>query len=327
MSTTAKNLIILLILVAGMVLWVGYSQRFSKENKLSYEPNVACLKGSPYGKILALAMQGSIDFYWHKGSSHEHAEVLADGDHHHDHDHYHHDHHHDHDHDFYTLTEDHGEKSNRTLKPSEHVGKHLDVKKREPLRVRATKIIRKMAATAHRRTDDKQLTTAHKKYLQGVTEDKLELAYKLDPSNYTNYGNYHLFIVTTNYGRSAANDDAALKLAHETLVYCKSDQLDPASYVTAASAAYNVIYHIGRHHERYSIADAKTSLAEFDHCIKRHKEILALAVEEGRITSEIRYREMAERIRYLTKLREAQGKYMKRVMATKMTSNKIKTTK
>ena len=102
-----------------------------------------------------------------------------------------------------------------------------------------------MAATAHRRTDDKQLTTAHKKYLQGVTEDKLELAYKLDPSNYTNYGNYHLFIVTTNYGRSAANDDAALKLAHETLVYCKSDQLDPASYVTAASAAYNVIYHIG----------------------------------------------------------------------------------
>ena len=123
------------------------------------------------------------------------------------------------------------------------------------------------------------------------------------------------------------NDDAALKLAHETLVYCKSDQLDPASYVTAASAAYNVIYHIGRHHERYSIADAKTSLAEFDHCIKRHKEILALAVEEGRITSEIRYREMAERIRYLTKLREAQGKYMKRVMATKMTSNKIKTTK
>ena len=73
MSTTAKNLIILLILVAGMVLWVGYSQRFSKENKLSYEPNVACLKGSSYGKILSLAMLGSIYFYWTKGSSHEHA--------------------------------------------------------------------------------------------------------------------------------------------------------------------------------------------------------------------------------------------------------------
>jgi hypothetical protein len=182
-----------------------------------------------------------------------------------------------------------------------------------------------MAATAHRRTDNKALTPAHEKYLQGVTEDKLRLAYELDPSNYTNYGNYHLFIATTNYGREAANDNKAVKLAQKTLNYCKKDLVDPASWVTAASAAYNIIFHIGRYHEHFTVYEAKASLAEFDYCVKRYKELFELAIEEGRIDSEVRYREMAERVRYLSKLREAQGAYMKRVMSTKMAHNQTDT--
>lgn len=312
-----------LTLIAGVALWGGYAQRFNSEGKFEYEPNVACIKGSPYGKVLALAMQGSIDFYWHKGVSHDHSEVLAAENPHHegcadgcDH---------DHEHDFKTVTEtqhEHGEDCGC----GSHGGQTQVVRQEaEPLRERAKNLIKKMAASAHRRTDDRPISPAHEKYIQGVTEDKLRLAYELDPTNYTNYGNLHLFIATTTYGRESANDEKAVKLARKTLELCKRDQVDPASWVTAASAAYNIIYYIGRHHDHFTIPEAKASLAEFDYCIGRYRELLELAVEEGRIVSEDRYNEMTERVRYLSKLREAQGSYMKRVMSTKMASHKSET--
>ncbi|MFK7910254.1 MAG: hypothetical protein AB8F34_06585, partial [Akkermansiaceae bacterium] len=310
---------------------------FNSKGELEYEPNVACLKGSPYGKVLALAMQGSIDFYWHKGSSHEHAEVL-NAEHHHDSgDHGDHDHGgQSHSHAENIVTNDGvsgcsgcaGCDAKKKTAQAAHVDSEnkKDISERvsennDPLRERAKKLIKKMSATAHRRTDEKPLTAAHKKYILGVTEDKLRLAYDLDPSNYTNYGNLHLFISTTTYGRDPANDAAAVKLARKTLDFCKKDQIDPASWVTAASAAYNIIYHIGRYHEHFTIAEAKSSLSEFDSCIARYNELLELAVSEGRIVSELRYQEMSERVRYMSKLRESQGVYMKRVMSTKMAVN------
>ena len=262
-------------------------------------------------------MQGSIDFYWHKGASHEHSAVL-NAEHKHDdscgdgcdHDH-------SGGYDFQPIQE-HGEGCD--------CGAHGEEEKvasipNDPLRERATKLIKKMAATAHRRTDNKPLTPAHEKYIQGVTEDKLKLAYELDPSNYTNYGNYHLFITTTTYGREPADDSSAVKLARRTLEYCKQDQYDPASWLTAASAAYNIVSHIGRYHQEFTIPEAKASLAEFDRCIVRYRELLELAVEEGRLISEQRYAEMQERARFLVRLRKDQGIYMKRVMTTEMAIN------
>lgn len=318
MNATAKKLAMLTTLLAGVALWGGYAQRFNSEGKFEYEPNVACLKGSPYGKVLALAMQGSIDFYWHKGASHEHSEVLnAENGHHegcpdgcdHDHASVAHD---------FQVEHEHGEGCGC---PGHSGQAAVAGEGADPLRERAKRLIKEMAATAHRRTDNKPLSPAHEKYLQGVTEDKLRLAYELDPSNYTNYGNYHLFIATTNFGKEDADDAAAVALARRTLAYCKQDNVDPASWVTAASAAYNIVFHIGQHYQDFTIPEAKASLAEFDHCVQRYHELLEKAVAEGRIVSETRYREMAERIRYLGKLREAQGVYMKRVMSTKMASH------
>lgn len=188
----------------------------------------------------------------------------------------------------------------------------------EPLHLRAKMQIKKMAAAAHRKTDGKPLSKAHQQYLQDVTEDKLRLAYELDPANYTNYGNYHLFIATTSYGKSEADDDAALALAQRTLEFCKKDTTDPATWVTAASAAYNIITHIGKHYEGYSIPEAKASLAEFDHCISEYLKLLELSIEQGRVLSQVRFEEMEARVKYLGKLRKAQGEYMKRVMTSRM---------
>ena len=322
-TVTLKKTVTPLALFAGVALWAGYAKQFNAEGKFEYEPNVACVKGSPYGKVLALAMQGEIDFYWHDGSSHEHAETLNAAHHHgdgHHHNHGHGDHSHEHSpsHDFQTeqvSEHDAGCECCPGESPQEET---IVEEKPKPLRERAKKAIKMMAATAHRRTDNKPLSPAHRKYLQESIEDKLRLAYELDPSNYTNYGNYHLFIATTTYGRNAADDDEAVKLARRTLEFCKKDQVDPGSWVTAASAAYNIVFHIGRYHEQFTVAEAKASLAEFDFCVRKYHELLDQAIEEGRIASEQRYEEMLTRVKYLGKLRYAQGAYMKRMMSSKM---------
>ncbi len=319
MNSTTHKIAICCTIVLGAGLWGGMAQKFDADDQLSYKPNVACMKGSPYGKILALAMQGPIDFYWHKGKTHEDEAILKKEGHQHDagcaegcDDHAGHDH-------GQADHNEHGENcgcdAHDENQQSVVEGKH------DPFRTRAKQQIKKMAAAAHRKTNGQALSPVHQKYLEGVTEDKLRLAYELDPSNYTNYGNYHLFIATTTYGRSNADDDAALKLAMRTLEFCKKDRSDPASWVTAASAAYNVICHIGNYHEQYTVPEAKESLAEFDFCIREYVRLRHDALRHDRIVSEKRLTEMETRAKYLTKLRQAQGVYMKRVMSTKMAGN------
>jgi len=314
MNRTLHKLTISCTTLLGVALWCGFATHFDAEEKLNFEPNPGCVKGSPYGKVLALAMQGPIDFYWHQGQTHEHmitlngqgkhAEDCTDCDHH-----------------------DHSVQS----KPSEHVHgddcgcpahdtKPVVVERDEkrPLRTLAKLKIEKMGASAHRKTNGEPLSPAHQKHLQSVIEDKLRLAYDLDPSNYTNYGNLHLFFATTTFGKGEADDEKAIDLAKQTLEFCKRDKVDPSSWLTAASAAYNIVFHIGRYHERFTVAEAKASLAEFDHCMTNFNDLLAASVEQGHIASEERLHELTTRAKYLTKLRTAQGVYMKRMMSNKV---------
>ena len=299
MNSYLAKLTVCCALVTGAALWVGMAVKFASEDKLSYEPNVACLKGSPYGKIFALAMQGPIGFYWHEGKSHEHASILAD----------------DHEHHAGCADGCRGHQAAAAATGAEL--RERDI----PLRLRTQAKIKQMEATVHRKTNGQPLTAAHKHYLQEVIEDKLRLAYQLDPTNYTNYSNYHLFLFTSSVGRSESDEAAALVLAQQTLETCKQDELDPASWVTAANAAYNIIYHIGRHHKDYSIAQAKASLTEFDSCIDSYEELLAQAHRNERAIPASRLTEMKERVAYLKKLREAQGVYMKRIMSTEMATH------
>jgi len=81
-------------LLLGVGLWAGFSIRFNDKGSLAYDSNPASVKGSPYGKVLALAMQGPIDFYWHQGETHSHSEILNDD--HSEHSHSHSGHSHDH---------------------------------------------------------------------------------------------------------------------------------------------------------------------------------------------------------------------------------------
>ncbi len=279
--------------VLGGVLWGGIGNVLNREGRFSFNPNIASLKGSPYGKVLALAMQGPIGLYFHKGESHETLEALGKP-------HVHEDGH--------VCFENHEEHQHAEKHESE---KHVESE--EPLHIRAKEQIKKMQAYAHRKTDGEALTPAHEHYLQSEIEDKLKLAYEMDPSNYTNYGNYHLFLVTSNYGKSDYDDDAGLALAKKTLEYCKSDKVDPQSWVTALSAAYNVSFYIGRYHEKFTFKQAEDSLREFDQCKQIYDELLEASQRNGLHIPKARFLEMKERVRYVVKLREAQGIYFNRI--------------
>ena len=313
-----------LALLVGMALWSGMAYKFDSQDKLSYEPNVACIKGSPYGKIFALAMQGPISFYWHEGTSHQHSELLADDqDHDHGHNHASHDHHDHHGHHDHHDHHGHGSDCSDTCSGHHEVisAEVVNVDDAIPFVTKAQLSIKQMEAYTHRKTNKAPLSTAHRKHLHGQVEDKLRLAYELDPTNYTNYGNYHLFLFTTSYGRSDGDEVAALNLARRTLEICMQESMDPAPWVTAASAAYNIASHIGRHHTDYSVSDAKQSLEDFDYCIAEYKKILNQTLLEGRVIPVSRLAEMKERVTYLGKLRKAQGLYMKRVMSARMAAN------
>lgn len=289
------------LMCCGVGLWGGLTPLLRSDGALSYEPNIACLKGSPYGKVLALAMQGPIGIYFHAGDTHRVAEHLGNDE------------------------EAPPAASARAAEHAEGCGCGAHGHEPEvaapvvqaPSHIRAKKKIQRMSAYAQRKTDGSPISPVHQRYLQGVTEDKLKLAYELDPSNYTNYGNYHLFLSLNDFGRSDADEDAALALARKTLAFCQKEEVDAATWLTAASAAYNVITHIGRHHQQYSVAEAKQSLASFDFCLKRYEDLLHSSQQMGYARPPVRLAEMNERARFLRKLRVAQGEYMQRMMSQK----------
>lgn len=285
-------------LVVGGLLCGGGARQLSADGRLNFEPNVACLKGSPYGKVLALAMQGPIGVYFHKGQSHATSEVLngekevsVEG-----------------------RVEEHAEGCGCGAHDEDEDDKAGPIVAELPFHVRAKKHLQKMDAYAHRKTDGQPMSEAHERYLQSVNEDKLKLAYELDPSNYTNYGNYHLFLSMNDFGKSQMDQDAAFALATRTIEFCKRDQVDPSSWLTASSAAYDKITHIGRNYKKYTELEARESLFEFDKYFKKHEILLDDSLKKGSIISTIRIHEMQERARYLHKLRIAQGIYMKRMM-------------
>ena len=272
-------------LLTGTVLWIGMALKFEAEEKLSYEPNVACLKGSPYGKIMALALQGPIDLWWHKGTTHKHVAI-------------------NHDHDEGCSDACHGHHGPETTHDEETQTLHA-----------WKEGLKRMEANTYRKTSGRNLSKAHAQFIQDETEDKLRLAYELDPTNFTNYGNYHFFLAMNELGRADADHDAALSLALKTLDVCKEDEVDPASWLTAASAAFNIAEHIAKNNSHYTIVEAKGSLAEFDFCIQRHEFLLKQAWHEGRVISSKRIEEMNARKVHLMKLRKALGVTMKRLMS------------
>ena len=301
-------------LIVGAGLWVTTAKDLDVRGKFDFVPNVATVKGSPYGKVLALAMQAPIDFYEHDGrtgtdfsiynkeSKAGRKSTAGYDDHRHGHHENGEEHGHEHGH-------EHGDSSEAQVVNHEVLTWHQ----------RAKLKIETMGAFSRRRTSPGG-GDSYRGYLQSVMESKLKFAYELDPTNYVNYGNYSHFLSVSSLGRSSVgvteqykdDIDVAFGLSKATLALCKRDAHDPASWITASAAAYDMAYYMEKHLDLFDTADVKSALAEFDFCIKRHYELLINLQESNPLTPIARLDEMIANARFLSKLRESYGIYMQR---------------
>lgn len=71
MSLPRQPVFLLLVALAGSA-WAWQVIRLRDAGKLDMVPNIAAIGRSPYGKTLAMAIQGPVDAYWHKGREPHH---------------------------------------------------------------------------------------------------------------------------------------------------------------------------------------------------------------------------------------------------------------
>ncbi|MEM1085054.1 MAG: hypothetical protein AAGI48_13160 [Verrucomicrobiota bacterium] len=265
----------------GMAWYAGGELR--DKGNFDYRPNPLGLKASPYGQVIAMAIQTPIDADWHGGLEvHDlpGEDGESEGGHHHGHDH------------------DHGH-SHEVAEPTSLLGKlHL-------------------AAT--RRTNPNPPTAGHQFYLRREIEKKLRFAYELDPSHYANYNTYHLFLTEPELGTSEETQrmirNGAVDLAEKTIQYCLRETTDPRPALTASSAAYNVLETKFIETGKHSTEDMRKQLAVIDFCLKRHFELLEQFIADGHWEqlSGMRQSEIAERSNFALKLREAAEKTILRL--------------
>jgi len=280
--TTRSAITTSALALAGIGLWSLSSSELRQDQRFDYQPNPLGLKMSPYGQVLAMAIQAPIDQDWHGGLEvHEHGD--HDHDHAHDHGHAHgHTHHHEHDH---------------------------DSAQAEPPFPAASGLLARLDSAVSQRTNPNAPTRAHRLYIRREIERKLRFAYQLDPSHYANYNAYHLFLVYHELGTSGRSYEqsrpAAFELADRTIRYCLRESLDPRPALTGAAAADNVLQMMLSAPERYSTREMRERLALLDHCLTRHFELFEDYAARGLLAklSEQRRQEIADRSHFALKMR------------------------
>lgn len=317
MKAIAEKNMIRVSLLVGAAMWIGLSVKFKKEDRFDFEPNIACINGSPYGKVLVLVMQGSISVYFHEGGRHEDAEFLRDtdtaSDDHADCDHEGCDHESHKKKPEVPVAHEHGEDCGCEEHAAVQEGGAKPVQPR--LDEKAKRLIKTLQAYTHRKTDGYVLTPAHKKYIQRVIEDKLKFAYELDPSNYENYEGYSHYLTTTGLGKSEADFEAAIALARRTLAYCKDEEVDPFVLLTGANAAHDIGYCMSVNPESYSIEDTKQSLEDYEYCLQKYQRLLLEAQQNGFTFSAEKFEKMDQLARLLMTRLRGQRVYLNRIFS------------
>jgi hypothetical protein len=155
------------------------------------------------------------------------------------------------------------------------------------------------------RTNPNPASAGHKLYLRRQIEDRLRLAFELDPSNYTNYNAYHFFLTEPELGTRPTLNDKVLQLAKYTGDYCMQEESDPRPSITAASAAGNILLLMFAHKEDYTLDQMRDQLALMDRAIEKNGALANRWIDSGDFQnlSPARQEEMTERITLNNELR------------------------
>ncbi|HEY8990479.1 MAG TPA: hypothetical protein VIM46_00745 [Luteolibacter sp.] len=267
MSHRASHLLSLFLLGTGAAAWAWSAAGLATEPALRFPTNPLGMKRSPYGEVLAMAMQTPINRYWetgvedHEGHHHGPGETCTEGDDH-----------------------DHPEPS------SAHQGWFDELN-----------------AAANLRTNQKAAPPALKFWVRRQIEDQLRFAYELDPSHYGNYCAYLFFLAEPSLGTRPELTPQALALTEDTIRYSLARKDDPRPALTAAAAAQNGLGLMFAQPAKYSIPNMRRLLDTLDQSLARHRELRDAWIATGQwnALSQQRRDEAAERYQFLEKLRLA----------------------
>lgn len=170
-----------------------------------------------------------------------------------------------------------------------------------------TDFVGRMSEAVTERTNANPATGGYKFYLRRQIEDRLRLAFELDPSNYTNYNAYHFFLTEPTLGTRPELNEKIQQLAEYTQRYCMREEGDPRPALTAAGAAGNILLLMFAHKEDFTIDQMRSQLALMDQAIGRHLQISDEWDKSGAFgrLSTARQNEMAERIQFVTQMRKS----------------------
>jgi hypothetical protein len=233
---------------------------------------------SPYGEVLAMAMQGSIDTYWHSG------------------------------------IEQAGNPSTNQDEPHVHTadcGHDASPKSRaNGLRGRITTFIDELRDASTARTNPKPASRAQAFHTRREIENKLRFAYQLDPAHYANYNTYHFFLTEPELGTRPQLTPQAAQLADKTIRHCLARKDDPRPALTAAAAAGNLLELMfndrAAGNSRYSTSVMREYLGLMDQCLARYDQISTSWDTSGQweLLSPVRLLEMKERHTFVLKIRD-----------------------
>lgn len=267
--------------VSGVALWSYGANRLATGGDFDYRPNPLGLKMSPYGQVLAIAAQGAISSDWHG------VETAGMGA---------------------TKRCDHDHSDGSTCS-SNGTG---------PKAAKKVSFIERVELAATEKTNPRPRTSAHTFYLRRQAEDKLRVAYELDPSNYANYNSYHLFLTEPQVGTRPVVNEAVLSLAKATVAYCLREESDPRPALTAAAACCNILQLMFINKADHTLVEMRGHLAVLDLCLARHHQLSAAWMASGTYDnlSVARQQEILDRLSFCSKIRDTSEATIVRLSST-----------
>lgn len=202
----------LILSVTGIAI-CGFAWSLMSIKQGDIIPNPLTLKGSPYGKTIALAMQSNIDNYWHSGSTHSHENSE------------------DHDHDHSDHSDSHAHIKDESPTPLQK--QPQEFKKIHPNHVFIKRRIHDLRNKNALNNSKFPKSLDHHKFIEARNLQQVILAYEMDPKSYTNYGSYHFFITTYGYRDQERKIALAKQLADQTIELCGKDKESLGTMLTA----------------------------------------------------------------------------------------------
>jgi hypothetical protein len=281
----SRNIVINISLaVTGVALWSFGASRLAAGGDLDFRPNPLGLKMSPYGQVIALAVQGGIDSDWHGAEARSGGKVCG------------------------TCGHDHSKES---------AGQTCDQSTTPAPVIPDQSLVQRLESVVSERTNPRPATSGHKFYLRRQVEDRLRFAFELDPSNYANYNSYHLFLTEPAVGTRRVLTSRVMELARLTISYSLREESDPRPALTAASAAGNILELMFLHRDNHSLPEMQEQLQVLDFALERHRQLATRWIETGDFQrlSVARQNEMLERLYFVTKVRDAAAATIERLSA------------